>query len=474
MTFSLFDDEADMPPASPGGEPSGHALAVRDHHGVCWPGEQPRHEPDPPPEVSRLKDAFAHTGPTLDGDERPIPLGPEKSVGTVPVPLDSLDPELAAAVRAVHMVAQVGTGLALQSVLGAVNLPLQRWRNVRLPHGTGQTRPISLFLLSIAESGERKSTANELALQAAREVEEELRLAAEAVGSGNDDDDAEEGPASSRLEPNLLLEEGTVDGILKLLRRSQPSIGLFSDAGAQMLSGHAMMPEVKARTYATLSKGWDGKALSRVRVQGGAAPIVGRRFAVHLMVQPGIADALTRDQVALQQGILARVLPSEPEALAGSRWFREPEPAELAALEALQRRLAVLWALPAPLRPGSLNELKPPAIGLSPAARVRWIDFYDESEAENGPRGRYRAVKGWNSKAGEHVCRLAANLALFADPHAAEIGLTHLEAAIALVRYYREEALRKLVQHKWLVPIPGGARILGRTRREAWRLNPLA
>ena len=96
-----------------------------------------------------------------------------------PYPVDALGLVLAEAVRAVEAMTQAPLALCAQSVLAAASLATQAHANVLLP--TSQHRPVSLALLSLGVSGERKSTVDGLALEAAhdheRALERQYRLA---------------------------------------------------------------------------------------------------------------------------------------------------------------------------------------------------------------------------------------------------------------------------------------------------------
>ncbi len=88
------------------------------------------------------------------------------------------------------------------------------------------------------------------------------------------------------LEPLLLCEEPTYEGLVKLLAAGQPSVGLFSDEGGRFIGGHGMNPDNLLKTAAGMSGLWDGKPVDRVRGGDGATKLYGRRVSCHLMVQP--------------------------------------------------------------------------------------------------------------------------------------------------------------------------------------------
>ena len=90
----------------------------------------------------------------------PLPLTGEIKAGEE-YPIDALGEMIGAAVGAISRKVRVAVPLAANSVLSACSLAVQPYVNVVLP--TDQERPVSLFLVTVAESGDRKSTTDDLA-----------------------------------------------------------------------------------------------------------------------------------------------------------------------------------------------------------------------------------------------------------------------------------------------------------------------
>ncbi len=89
-----------------------------------------------------------------------------------PYPSDALGELLGGAVAAIAGAVQVPDALAAQSVLTAAALATQPHANVvRL----GQRIPVSIFGLTVAESGDRKTSADQLALSAHRAYQQKLK-----------------------------------------------------------------------------------------------------------------------------------------------------------------------------------------------------------------------------------------------------------------------------------------------------------
>ena len=116
-----------------------------------------------------IRNALNRRAPHLAEPPRPLcrPVGAPE-----PFPVDALGP-LKAPALAIQAHSKAPVAICAQAVLGAAALVAQAHADVVLP--TGQARPISLFLLTIAASGERKSAVDSLALGAIYERETELR-----------------------------------------------------------------------------------------------------------------------------------------------------------------------------------------------------------------------------------------------------------------------------------------------------------
>jgi len=94
--------------------------------------------------------------------DMPRPLLPRLEA-CAPYPVDALGEVLGGAANAIISAVQVPDALAAQSVLAAAAMAAQPHANV--VRG-GQEIPLSIFCLSVGESGDRKSSADRIALSA--------------------------------------------------------------------------------------------------------------------------------------------------------------------------------------------------------------------------------------------------------------------------------------------------------------------
>lgn len=416
-------------------------------------------------------DGDLDTLPMVESQNRRIRSAPEPLRRPVPppepYPVAELGPILQPAAESLRRVIQAPDAVCGASVLAAASLATQALANVEID---GREIPLSLWLLTVAESGERKSAIDAEAMRAARDYEKELakayeleqrahaaelaewearcadakKAAGKSKGVGLADALRAIGPAPPPpLIPRLIVGDFTAEGLAKLLAGGWPSVGAFTDEAALVFGGHGMTKETVTRTAGTLCKLWDNGTLDRVRALDGATKLYGRRLALHLMAQPVIAERALSDDVLAGQGFLARCLLAWPESTAGTRSYRAESLRDDPALARMACRLGELHRQPLPLAEGERQELRPRALRLSPDAKVVWVSLHDAVEAGMGPGGQFATAKPWASKTPEQALRIAGVLALLesdavqtitADTmaRAAELALWHLHEAVRL------------------------------------------
>lgn len=390
---------------------------------------------------------------------RPIPK-PE------PYPLAELGPILAPAAESLRRVIQAPDAICGASLLAAASLATQALADVAMD---GREHPLSLWLLSIAESGERKSAVDSEAMRAARDFEKDLAHAHSAdcahhaaeVEEYNARRDAikleskrakgiglatalrELGPPpTTPLMPKVIVGDFTAEGLAKLLTIARPTVGAFTDEAALVFGGHGMTKETVTRTAGTLCKLWDNGTLDRVRAGDGAVKLYGRRLAMHLMAQPVIAERALSDDVLAGQGFLARTLIAWPESTAGTRTYRAENLRDDPALRHAYGRLMELHRLPLPLSPDDRQELRPRVLTLTPEAGKLWRNLHDAIETGMAPDGAFALCKPWASKTPEQALRIAGVLTLVDQPLEQRIEASTLERAVELALWHLGEAVR--------------------------------
>lgn len=392
------------------------------------------------------------------GPDHSKPEGPQTLIrempGPEPFPVAVLG-LLRSAAEAIATITEAPPALCAASALGAAALAVQGLRDVE---NLGGTRPESLFLLTVAESGERKSSADRLAMKGVRAFEASLRPDFETfhetwqrehavwekrrtailhVADGEPDatrtDLAALGPEpEAPLRPSIVTGSATMEGIVKHLPALRASLGIMTDEGGLLLGGHSMKSENKLNTFATLAAMWNGATPDRWRAGDGIASYTGRRFSAHLMIQPSAAEAFLADPLAKGQGLLARFLTCRPASHIGHRLKLTQDAGAMAEVDRFAARIEDLLARPMALADGCRNELAPPVLALADEASTVLTDCTRNMERAQGMGEAFEEARAFASKAAEHAARLAAVMTLFADPEAMVVTGEAMADAVAL------------------------------------------
>jgi hypothetical protein len=207
----------------------------------------------------------------------------------------------------------------------------------------------------------------------------------------------------------------------------------------------------------------------------------------------------------------------------GTRLWRAPSPESEVALEQYDSLMSRILEMPLPLAAGTRNELNPRGLTIDGETRELWERYVDDVEGRLGSGGDFEAIRGLANKLPEHAARLAAVLSIVGEQGAEVVGPDAMAAGIELANYYAAEALRLhmaggtdpklreaeklrqwclrqpdglvafrdicrlgpnslrsaaaarplvniLVDHRWLVPVEGGAEMNGHHCREVYRV----
>jgi hypothetical protein len=391
---------------------------------------------------------------------RPIPPAPA-------FPLDALG-ALRPAVEAIHARTQAPVALCANAALAAATLAAQAGNDVILPSAPYKAKPLCGLFATVAASGERKSSADGIALAAIYRIEETwraehselmrrylndraaydaardkiLKAAKGDRGLARDNLNALGEAPAAPPSPMLLVSDATPEAIVRHLESGRAWGGLFSAEGGLFVGGHAMNDESRMRTGALLNALWDADPIRRSRVGTGTSFLPGRRFTMHLMLQRVAADRLLGDPMLAGLGLTARLLIVAPDSTAGTRLFRNPPASAAEALNDYNARITALALRELRFREGSTDALDPLPLVLSPHAAKLWIAFHDHCELALGADGMLAPIRAWGAKAAEHAGRIAAVLAAYADPGAAEVSGEAMAGGIELVQHYAAEALR--------------------------------
>jgi len=389
-----------------------------------------------------------------------------------PYPLSELPGTIGAAVREVVEFVQCPVALAACSALAVVSTVGQGLVDVR--RADRLEGPTSLFLMAIADSGERKTTVDsyfskpvqqwdaeqaEIAKPSIKKIEAEkdaweakksglLAAIKEATKGGKSTSEMERKMAeleSGKPEPpkvpRLLFGDSTPEELAYRLAHGWPVGGVLCSEAGTVFGGHAMGKDSAMRNMAMLNSLWGMEALRIDRRSAPSYTVRGARLTMGLAVQPVTLKTFLDSSKGLARGIgwLARFLIAWPESTQGKRMFKDP-PDNWPHLAKFHRRLGAL--LDHSLKFNDRDELHPETLELSPEAKAVWVAFHDDVEAELRPGRDMAEAKDVASKAADNAARLAALFHLFENAPGGAIGIGHMKAAASLASWHLYEARR--------------------------------
>lgn len=394
----------------------------------------------------------------------------------LPYPADALPPLLRDAVREARAFVQAPVALVACSALAALSVAAQGLVNVRRDHQL--VGPVSLYLLAVADSGERKTTCDTIFSPALRDWESGRLMAIapdlaardaafaafEAKKAGildaikhkrrrSQDTAKEEGELDALAReappaiavPRLLYADATPEALAHALATGWPTGGVLSAEAGAVFGAHGMGYDTILRNLALLNVLWDGGAIAVDRRSKPSFQLRDRRLTFGLMAQPEALRGFLERAGTLPRGtgFIARFLIAWPASTQGTRAYR-PAPAAMPAVERFGRRITAL--LDTPLATDARGGLTPTVLDLSPAAHAAWVRLHDLVERGLATGGEYQAVRDVAAKAAENAARLAALFHVLEHGPAGVIGTDHLLGAEVIVRWHLHEARRLLAE----------------------------
>lgn len=399
---------------------------------------------------------------------KPRPLNEEERAD--PYPVAALPPLIRDAIIEVASYVQAPDAMIAASALAAVSTAVQTGFSVS--RNSALIGPATLYLLTVADSGERKSTVDKLFTAPIRDWEaqqrkdfRERRARFEAAledwkRQGDDlNRNIESGFLADQLgtdlDPRVIhqLAEPKEPKRVRILRgddtpealasalEAYPIASIISAEAGTIFGSHGMNPEAVTRNLAQANVMWDGGVIQRGRIGTGELQVEGMRVTMGLQVQPKVLDAFVQKTGGLAKGIgyFARFLFSRPESTQGTRYYVEP-PELQPALAAFWNRMTTLLAVEAEF--DDYDRLAPKVLGFDADAQRAWIAFHDEVEEKQGADFEYFGIRDVASKAADNAARLACCLHVFAGDPDLPIGRWSVESANSLMRWYLDEAVR--------------------------------
>lgn len=417
----------------------------------------------------------------LGSDEIKLAQSPE-----IRFPIDALPSLMKNAVSEAVDFNQCPIPIAVSVALGALSAAAQAHFDVS--RDENQISPISLSLITIAESGERKTSTDKPFARCFHEWEINQRkeynelaevyknqlkayeIASKEVGKGESNQDAlyaalnELKPPVKPVQKTILQDRVTIEKLISNLA-AFPIAYLNSNEAGAVLGGYAFKSENFQSTITTLNQLWDGAPLKHDTKGGNLLHIPKPRVTVNLLLQESIYRKFSdgNDGLAFTTGGLSRFLISQPESTIGSRPYKKA-PAGMPAIAEFNNLISQFLAKPANFQD---EILQTKVLPLSPEAKDAWIAFHDQVEEELGEGGQFYMIRGWGAKAAEQVARIAANFQIMACKDPVVVDLDSVLRAIQVVSYYLNESLRLSTTSK----SKDTARVLNWLIKRAKKLN---
>jgi putative DNA primase/helicase len=392
-----------------------------------------------------------------------------------PYPLDAIPQSIRAAVEEVAGFVKAPVPLVASSALAALSLACQAHIDAkRLEKLSG---PVGLFILVIADSGERKSTCDGFftkaitdyeetqaegakralkdhkaaseAWEAKRQgIKEKIRQLAKDQKSASGMESAlrdleHDKPEPPRI-PRLLYADATPEALAFGLAKQWPSGGVVSAEAGIVFGSHGMGKDSVMRNLGLLNQLWDGKTLTIDRRSTESFSVRGARLTVALQVQePTLREFFTRSgALARGTGFLARFLVAWPKSTQGMRQidpFAPDGPATWPHLAAFHRRIAAILDQPVPVDDD--GALTPALLALAPDAKAAWVEYHNAIESELSSGGELYDVRDVASKSADNAARLAALFQMF-EAAGGAIGLAAFEGASRITAWHLHESRR--------------------------------
>lgn len=391
-----------------------------------------------------------------------------------PYPLHALPADLQALVKEIQQYYQAPVPMIATCALSILSSAGQALADVDID-GT-LSKPLSLFTLIVAESGERKSEIDKVLSKPLHEWErqqledraDEIKAARAAYKvwesakrgiekrietlASKDQDyseaaekmrELEANPPPAPLIPDLIMQDQTPEGMAKALKR-YPSICLLSSEAAVVLGGHGMGKDSASRNQGMMNDLWSGQPIKITRAMAESFSLHGRRLSAGLAVQQSVLSAFAKDGAARGIGFFARFLITQPDSTKGTRFYKAPS--EWRHLSAWRDRIHTLLNIP--LQIDIDNALQPHLLQLAPDARQLWIEGYNAIERELGQFGEFADVGDVASKSADNAARIAGLLHLYQHGLVGRVTADEMRCGLALALWHLNESKRYFTKAK--------------------------
>lgn len=303
--------------------------------------------------------------------------------------------------------------LAFASALGAISHAAQGLVDVSCGK---QEIPIGLFIITIADSGEGKTSCDKLLLKELRNLEATLR------GEGGGMTNKKE---NSR--PWIVLHANTtLPGIVQSIAKGFHSAALMSSEGATILFPSSGGNDM----FAFLNSAYSGEDYRLTRKTSGEVYLRGYRLTALIQSQPGIFKKfiLKKGDLARSIGLLPRFMVFAPQSTCGFRYSSDQMPDD-SLLTDFYSRISKLYKLQID-SDGNIPTRK--VLALSESARQAYHDLFNQTQTNIRCDRRFFEHKDFAMRIAEQALRIAAVLHVFSYGPSGEISRKDFDIAARL------------------------------------------
>lgn len=347
--------------------------------------------------------------------------------------------------------------------LSTISAALQGAVNVSLP--INKICPVSILAITIAESGERKSTVESQYMEVLKAAQKELLIEFRSTHNkyiikkeihdeeavrlrrrlSKEKDDEKYELALNELQahrdaepikpraPKFLYQDITKEALLLGLYENLPNAFLGSDEGGVLFKSSIM------RNSPVINSFWSGGDVNIDRKTLESFVVSDARLTMHIMTQwSALQDFLGRSKDDLRgNGFFARAIVTCPISLCGYRQVSGFEFSKKAT-EKFNHRIKQLL-----LNVIAMEDYRNRVtVTFSNDAKNVWLDIANDIEIKMGPGGMYECAKDHASKVPENIARVAALIHCFEHPGDFEISVESLWLAVELLSYFSNDFMR--------------------------------
>lgn len=315
----------------------------------------------------------------------------------------------------------------------------------------GEPMPCSLFLLSLAESGERKSTMDKMLggellakhREQCRDYQRDFKdweINYSNAKKSCTEDELKSVEACKPHDPTEIVRSDiSVSRLISMLlgaggEDAKPSIFWSSDEGGQIFDGHSLKGDDRTAVVGSLIKLYDEGSTERWRSKAngdGSGSDNGKRLTINALVQPAVIKKALNDELLQRQGFLPRFLLTAPKPLSGTRLrplrrHKEPNP----ALEKLKSLLEQRYQERRELST-DMDRVECKALQWGDGVFEFINDLYLRFEPQLAASEKYASIRAFANRIVENSIRVATVIAFILGKEKVDLECIECGAAVA-------------------------------------------